>query len=455
MSVLSNTGIRAGASGAGGDAGYKVANSLRFNSDDSAYLNKTFGAGNRMTWTWSGWVKRSSLDTYNYFFTARSASTNYYVLSFTNDAIKWYNRPTTGTHRYATSEALFRDPSAWYHVVLAWDTTEGTDSDRAKLYVNGERITDYTMSSWPTEDEEGIINNNHHHEIGAYNSGGSYEFDGYLADVHFVDGTALDASSFAEEDATTGQWVPKDCSGDLTYGTNGFYLKFNNTSDLGEDSAGSNDWTANSFSTSAGTGNDVLADSPTAYDDGGNGVGNYCTWNPLKNSSGTYSNGNLQLLTTAGSRHYQASFGLTSGKWYWEVEPDAGATPGMIGIALGSKAITDNLNGAGAMSYYSATGYKQGGNTSGVDASYGATYTYGDIIGVALDLDSATKTLTFYKNGASQGVAFNPDVTLGDWFPAVCAGSSVNTTTFIVNFGQRPFVYTPPTNYKALNSYNT
>jgi len=443
---------------AGGLDQYLVANSLRFNPGDSAYLNKTpSSSGDRRTFTLSYWIKECGKGSspYNnphilWSGTGSSTRGGFVHRGTGANAGKLYlfNQVSTSTNCQVWTSALTEDYSVWRHIVLSVDTNQATSTDRVKIYINGVQET-LTFSTTPARYLDLQININQEHRIGrgTPDDYGNY----YIADLHFVDGTALDASSFGE--TVDGSWVPKEYSG--SYGTNGFYLKFNNTSDLGEDSAGSNDWTANSFSTSAGTGNDVLADSPTAYDDGGNGVGNYCTLNPLKNSSGTYSNGNLQLLTTAGNRHYQASFGLTSGKWYWEVEPDAGSTPGMIGIALGSKSITDNLNGAGAMSYYGVTGYKQGGNTSGVDVSYGATYTYGNIIGVALDLDSGTKTLTFYKNGASQGVAFNPDVTLGDWFPAVCAGSSVNTTTFIVNFGQRAFVYTPPTGYKALNSYNT
>jgi hypothetical protein len=232
-------------------------------------------------------------------------------------------------------------------------------------------------------------------------------------------------------------------------------------SSIGVDSSGnSNHWADNNLSIDAVTGNDSLRDSPSQIEGqtdtgvGGDVKGNYCTWNPLFNSTGTYTEGNLQLLTTAGNRHYQATFGLTSGKWYWEIEPDSGSTPGMIGIALGSKSPTANLNGDSAMSYYSVSGNKQGGNTSGVDTSYGATFTYGDIIGVALDLDSGTKTLTFYKNGVSQGVAFNPDVSLGSWFPAVSSGSSISTTTFIANFGQRAFAYTAPSGFKSLCTAN-
>ena len=217
MSVIANN-MLAGAAGQGGaDAGYVIPKSLRFNSGDSAHLDKTFAsAGNRRTWTWSGWLKRSNFDQYNYFFNARSAATNYFNFTFTDDQLKWYNRPTSGTHRYATSTAVFRDAAAWYHVVIAWNTTESTDSDRVKLYVNGERVTSFSASVWPAQNEEGVINDNLHHEIGAFNSGTQYQYNGLLADVQFVDGQALAPTDFGETRESDGVWVPKE----YTFGTN-------------------------------------------------------------------------------------------------------------------------------------------------------------------------------------------------------------------------------------------
>ena len=196
-------------------AEYVIPKSLRFNSGDNAHLDKTFASeGNRRTWTWSGWLKRSKFDQYSYFFTARSASTNYFVFNFTDDHLKWYNRPSSGTHRYATTTAVFRDPAAWYHVVLAWDTTESTDSDRVKLYVNGERITSFSASVWPAQNEEGVVNDDHHHEIGAYDSGTQYQYNGLMADVQFVDGQALAPTDFGETRSSDGVWVPKDYTGE-------------------------------------------------------------------------------------------------------------------------------------------------------------------------------------------------------------------------------------------------
>jgi hypothetical protein len=197
--------------------------------------------------------------------------------------------------------------------------------------------------------------------------------------------------------------------------------------------------------------NDSLVDSPTNYgtDTGAGGEvrGNYATLNPLF-QTGTYSNGNLDLTTTAGNRHYRGTIGVSSGKWYWEFSPVSGATPGIIALVNDSAPATQNANQTGGYAYYSVTGNKQ---TSGVDASYGATYTYGDIIGVAFDADNGT--LVFYKNGVSQGTAFT-GLTSGPYYPACSAGSSTNTTNFVFNAGARPFAYTAPSGFKALCTTN-
>jgi hypothetical protein len=192
---------------------------------------------------------------------------------------------------------------------------------------------------------------------------------------------------------------------------------------------------------------DSLIDTPTDYEATPNNGGNYATLNPLF-QTGTYSNGNLDLTTTAGNRHYRGTIGVSSGKWYWEFSPVSGATPGIIALVNDSAPATQNANQTGAYAYYSVTGYKQ---TSGVDASYGAGYTYGDVIGVAFDADNGT--LVFYKNGVSQGTAFS-GLTSGPYYPACSAGSSINTTNFVFNAGARPFAHTPPTGYKSLCTTN-
>ena len=207
MSVFHNN-ILAGASGAGGAAGFKIERSLRFNSGDSAYLNRTpSSAGNRKTWTWSGWVKRS--DSYPNLFTVDgSTAANFFQFVFeTNDQL--YVRTANNTNNLITT-AKFRDFSAWYHVVLAVDTTQATASNRLKLYVNGSQVTQFDTESYPAQNAELNVNTTNAHYIGRakYDSFSFVYSDGYLAEVHFVNGEALAPTDFGEFDENTGAWNP-------------------------------------------------------------------------------------------------------------------------------------------------------------------------------------------------------------------------------------------------------
>ena len=246
MAVLCNEGIRMGASAAGG-GDYQIEKSIRFNDDDEAFLNITPGsAGDREKWTWSGWVKRADMGTGVFsIFAAYDSSDTRDVLRFESNKLN-LQIGTSGTYRTETTDAVFRDPSAWYSICVSYDSDQVTAADRVKIYVNG---IEQSVTGTPVDrNTESTINNTDIHYIGARSSDGSASafFDGLMAEVHFVDGTALDASSFGETNEDTGQWVPKEYTG--SYGTNGFHLKFDNTSDLGEDSSGNdNDWTANNL----------------------------------------------------------------------------------------------------------------------------------------------------------------------------------------------------------------
>ena len=250
MSVINNS-IIAGASGqAGGAAGYEIERSLRFNSADSAYLNRTpSSAGNRKTWTWAGWYKPTVSG--GYFRKLFGSGDTYLIHSGTGGTAaqdSLYVNLRGGATNYAVSYApLFRDFSAWYHIVWSVDTTQATAANRSKLYVNGIELIDAGAAgqTYPPQNHDTAVNSAGLHYI---STSGGY-VDGYLADIHFIDGQALDPTSFGEFDAN-GVWQPIDASG-LTYGTNGFHLKFDNTADLGEDAAGSNDWTVNNISAGA------------------------------------------------------------------------------------------------------------------------------------------------------------------------------------------------------------
>ena len=212
----------------------QISNSLRFDGT-SSYLNKTPSASNRRTWTWSGWVKRSNITSFISLFAAQSSSSNRVRIIFgTNNEIQVYGEYTGGTSTSINLQTnrLFFDTSDWYHIVLAMDTTQATASNRAKLYVNGEQITSFSASTYPGQNDQLEVNAASPHFIGQKGDNSEW-YDGYMSDVHLVDGQALTPTSFAEE--FNGVWAPKAYSG--TYGTNGFKLDFSDSSDLGKDSS--------------------------------------------------------------------------------------------------------------------------------------------------------------------------------------------------------------------------
>ena len=241
MSVLGNS-LLLGAEAAGPTA-YQVSRSLRFNSADSAYLSRTPGsAGNQKTYTLSMWIKRSKLGQKYFFGSYFSNLSRYQYLGFnSSDQLEFFGGVyTTGgsttTHVNLSTTAVYRDVSAWYHLVLAVDTTQATDTNRVKLYVNGTQITDFGTATYPAQNSESYINSVQAHYLGDWGGGGSISLDGYIADVYLLDGTATTPSTFAETDAITGQWVPKNYTG--SKGTNGFNLNFSDnasTTTLGYD----------------------------------------------------------------------------------------------------------------------------------------------------------------------------------------------------------------------------
>ena len=236
---------------AAGAGGYEIERSLRFNSSDSAYLSRTpASAGNRKTWTWAGWVKRSALGARQALFTVFTSP--YLGLEFSDtDTIIVHDSTAPTTLISRQTAAVYRDTSAWYHVVLAYDTTQATAANRVKLYVNGVEVTVFQTNVNPAQNTDTAVNMAYLHAIGVWHTVGYYQ-NGYLADIHFIDGQALDPSSFGEFDAN-GVWQPKAYSG--SYGTNGFYLPFSDNSTaaaLGTDTSGNgNDWTPVNFSVSS------------------------------------------------------------------------------------------------------------------------------------------------------------------------------------------------------------
>ncbi len=452
-----------------GKKSYTVGRSLRFNDDDSSYLSRTpSSAGNRKTFTFSAWVKRSSFGRGVLLGASTNVGSQENGIEFDSTIIRCYEYTGSFGYRIETN-AKYRDPSAWMHIVFALDTTQASSGNRAKLYVNGEQITDLNANTQPSQNHDSAyLNTTTEQRIGQLS--GSHDFDGYMAEINFIDGFQYDPSYFGETDQLTGQWIPKQYTG--SYGTNGFYLKFADNSGttattLGKDSSGNgNNFTPNNFSVTAGEGNDSLEDTPT---------NNYPTLNPLDfgGDSSNYqvlSNGNLQVKAQSSVwSSTRGTFHVKTGKWYWEVKiVSAASLRPFIGIIESDVRLasnqTEQSNELGATStgivYWGLDRIRGGANTSGYTSNVPSLST-GDIVGVALDMDN--KKVFFSKNGtffASQDpanssgelVAFSTTMQNATIAPAIQTYD--NTSEAAMNFGQRPFDYTPPTGYKKLNSQN-
>lgn len=404
---------------------HSINQSLRFEDADSAYLTRTnSSAGNRRTWTFSAWVKVTNLGsgTQNYILggTTDNYNLNWAVFFFGSDELTFYSYSSTQQYQLHLHE-VFRDPSAWYHLVLAWDTTQSTAADRIKIYINGSQITSFDTAAYPSLNyEEPYINNNIQQDIGRAATADK-GYDGYMAEVHFVDGSALSPTSFGE--TKSGIWIPKKYTG--SHGTNGYHLDFADGSALGDDESGNN----NDFTPTGLAATDVMLDSPT---------NNWCVLNKIS-SLGTLSEGNLKHVTgVSGYGSAVGSIGVTSGKWYWEVTITSSCAADLIGVvdatydSLNGSSFVGGLNGnsgVDSISYYT-TALKF---INGTATSYGASYTTNDIIGVALNLDD--NQITFYKNGSSQG-AISHTFSGNPILPAASDALTNATATYRFNFGQ-------------------
>jgi len=436
--------------------GYNVTKSLRFRASASAYLSKSYsgGAGSTTTFTISCWVKRGQLNATNgtqYLFAAGSgANTSIgYGLGTVLDTLSGNLRGTGGTNYFYETNAVFRDPSAWYHVVFAIDTTQATSTNRMKLYVNGVLQT-LLVANYPPQNQALLDTGTRY--IASEVS--RYYFDGYITEQYFIDGQQLTASSFGSTNATTGVWQPAKYTG--TYGTNGYYLPFTNTTStttLGYDSSGnSNNWTTNNISLTAGSTYDSMNDVPTLTSAT---VANYCTLNPLYSSlpNATVTNGNLQInSTTSSDNRIHGTISVTSGKWYYETGiTSTGGTPFYyyVGWAKAFNPTSSTYNNLYWTSYeWGSDGARFSTLNGSSSSASGSTFTTGDVLGIAFDADAGT--ITCYKNGTSLGVYFTGITVDAPFRPDVYT----NNASAFLNFGQRPFTYTPPSGYVALNTYN-
>jgi hypothetical protein len=447
-----------------------ISQSLRFRASASAHLSKTWGSnGSSQTFTVSTWVKRGALGAIRAIVTARQDGNNNLSFRFiANDTLEVYAFSGGSLVTNLITTQVFRDPSAWYHLVLAVDTTQATSSNRVKFYVNGTQITAFGTATYPSLNATTLWNQTAAtHYLGTYDASSEF-FDGYMAEVNVIGGQQLDPSSFGQTSAITGVWESKQYTG--TYGTNGFRLEFKDTT-VGQDTSGNNnDWTPNNISTTLGSTLDLVEDVPTQWsprgttDVGGVIRGNYCTFNPLDRNYFTTQtaplDANMRLYGLGGCR---TNFGITTGKWYAEFTLSGGGTPSANFPCIGLRAAADDGYWCGYAS--NSVGYQQGGtvyyNGNTVAQATGQSFTTGDVLGLAYDAD--TNRVWFAKNGTWIGTGSpnpatntSPVYTFSSSAERFIAGDSIDTSYggLAFNAGQRPFVYTPPSGFKSLCTTN-
>jgi hypothetical protein len=446
---------------------YNINNSLRFRSSASANLSRTPSGTTRRIMTFSFWVKRGSVSADNYIINATTDATASSVIYFNNSnsgTLDVFLRDTSTNYSLTTTQ-VFRDPSAWYHIVVAIDTTKATASDRTKVYVNGSEVTSFLTASYIPQNTQLAFGNTVAHYIG----GNASYLDGYLAEFYYVSGSQLTPSSFGETDTTTGVWKPKAYTG--TYGSNGFYLKFSDiattsgsNAGLGKDFSGNgNYWTTNNISVTSGSTYDAMIDSPTLSES----ASNYATLDPnAKASSITLSEGNLKSVDASGSFTVCVFATQTvSNKCYWEFQiTNVGVNNarGACGVlpsnytptTLANDTLVAGVTALGANSVGmcpQVSAIYQNGATTGISTG---VWVANDVVMIAYD----NGKLWMGRNGtwANSG---NPAAGTGEVasgldtsaLPVIC---NRNSQTWIANFGQRPFAYTPPTGFVGLNTYN-
>ena len=408
----------------------------------SAYLqNTTTTATDTKKFTWSFWFKRSKIlngASAQRFINIHQDANNKVNSEFgTDDRFYYFDKRGGSTVFNIETLQNFRDPSAWYHMVIAVDTTQSTQSDRVKVYVNGTLADLNTLTAPALNAETGtqVVTATNQRRIGTTDTASTF-YDGLVSHMHFTDGYTYQASTFGETDSTSGIWKPKT-SPSVTYGTNGFFLKMENSSDMGEDSSGNN----NDFTTSGTI--TQTEDTPS---------NNFCTWNAINPFGGSLTNGNLTVGNNSSFNHNaQGTLGITSGKWYWEYK--MGNTHGEFGICENSKSPQSNPqsnfpfyflygNGSENYSYNNATSAVSGTLVSG------SQFSTNDILGVAFDADNGK--LYFHLNGTYYNSG-NPASGTGElisgiqiqfggvFVPFLGFGTSSARTNFHANFGNGYF----------------
>jgi len=445
--------------------GYDIENSLKFESDNTESLTKSQTSSNRKTWTLSLWFKRTKIDTsLQYVYHWNVSSGNEFYIMFNGDA-DWRVEEYSSGRKLAfhSAQKPLNDPSAWYHLVLACDTTQSTSTDRFKIYLNGVQVNAisgyFSTAQYPTQNYDTHINNSAATISIAKSISASTNFCGYMAEVNFVDGQALAATDFGKFHSASNIWQPIEYTG--SYGNEGYFLNFQDSANLGDDASGN----AKNFTENNITSADQATDTPT---------NNFCTWNPLwaYPNTATVGNGGTSSIGGAAAvwRGSKGTIGLTNGKWYWEQKANGNDT--IVGWQ------TENVisvTGTNAHNVNDTIALYEAGNyiwlrdeTSGRnDTAASGSYANGQIVGFALDLDSSPQTATFYRNGSAIASNVNIDGLTGKTiFPFTSHYQQTSNANFggYTNIsdahtntdenGYGAFVYTPPSGYYAICTKN-
>ena len=436
--------------------GYDVANSLTLDDDSSAFLSKTFsGDGTHHDkGTVSVWLKRAELGAEQGIFTA--GSSNRHFIRFESGGNLTFRATTDSFHVQTTQ--VFRDPSAWYHIVIAYDTSQGTASNRVKMYVNGSQVSSFSQTDYPDQDLDIKLGAAELNCIGKDSEQTNPYFDGYMCEFAYIDGTQLAASSFGEFDEDSPAiWKPKKFVNDVTFGTNGFYMEFKqtgtsaNSSGIGADTSGND----NHFAVSGLAATDQGVDTCT---------NNFATLNTLYNFyvDPTLAEGNTKVSHNAAWAGAKATMGVSTGKWYWEVKLSGTMADHHHGVQQENvdEGAQNPQNTTGTTVFFNGDGGEMKTDSTATTADYG-TFSDGDIMGLALDMDAGSYgQLTIFKNGS----AIVSDFNLAASSTTVMPFASIGNSTAEYNFGNPAyanssgvtdgkygdFEYAPPSGHYAL-----
>ena len=441
--------------------GYDVANSLRFNSGSSDSLTRSTTAGNRTTWTFSTWFKRSKLGVLQSIL--QHDDVNYFRIRITSgDVFEVFDSNGNNTWNW---NPLLRDTSAWYHIVLRGDSTDGTNGNRLRLYINGTLASANTVASI-SENYTFSFNQGGTLEIGK--RGSTDYLDGYLAETILIDGSALAPDQFGEFDSDSGIWKPIDVSG-LTFGTRGFYLDFESSGSLGADVSGN----GNNFTVNNLTSIDQSTDTCT---------NNFATYNSIfgqgRQDLLTYAEGNLSVTsshTTGSDTTSTSTFAFDSGKWYAEFKLTSSADGVYVGVATSNLNFTNSgIDTSGNSNCWITRGDDGTVRNNGSTAYFGTSFSNNDIIQIAIDMDNSKIWWGLngtYGNSGNPSTGSNPAYSnlSGELMIIVGDNYSDRTPTILANFGSPPytissgnsdgngygnFEYAVPSGYYSLNTKN-